>query len=51
MKQIHDNTVAAAQSTAMDEAGVQGFIMCHLSHSYHASACQYFTFAINDASE
>ncbi len=50
MKQIHDNTVAAAQA-AMDEAGVQGFIMCHLSHSYHSGACQYFTFAINDASE
>lgn len=50
MKQIHDNTVAAAHK-AMDEAGVQGFIMCHLSHSYHSGACQYFTFAINDASE
>lgn len=25
--------------------------MCHLSHSYHAGACQYFTFAIADDSD
>ena len=50
LKQIHDTTVAAA-SKAMEKAGVQGFIMCHLSHSYHSGACQYFTFAINDSSE
>jgi len=50
MKTMHDNTVAAAYK-AMDEAGVKGFVMCHLSHSYHSGACQYFTFAINDASE
>lgn len=50
LKQMHDNTVAAAYQ-AMEEAGVQGFVMCHLSHSYHSGACQYFTFAINDSSE
>ncbi len=50
LKQIHDTTVAAAYQ-AMDEAGVQGFVMCHLSHSYHSGACQYFTFAINDSTE
>ena len=50
LKRMHDNTVAAAER-AFAEAGVQGFIMCHLSHSYHSGACQYFTFAINDASE
>jgi alkyldihydroxyacetonephosphate synthase len=50
MKRMHDKTVAAAYQ-AMEEAGVQGFVMCHLSHSYHSGACQYFTFAINDASE
>lgn len=49
-KQIHDNTVAAAKR-AFDETGYQGFIMCHLSHSYHSGACQYFTFAIADGSE
>ena len=25
--------------------GVAGWIMCHLSHSYHSGACLYFTFA------
>jgi alkyldihydroxyacetonephosphate synthase len=50
MKTMHDKTVAAAYK-AMEEAKVQGFVMCHLSHSYHSGACQYFTFAINDASE
>ncbi len=50
LRQMYDNTRAAAQR-AFDEAGVKGFIMCHLSHSYHSGACQYFTFAINDSSE
>ena len=50
LKTMHDKTVAAAYK-AMEEAGVQGFVMCHLSHSYHSGACQYFTFAINDSSE
>jgi len=48
--QMHDETVAAAEK-AMAEAGVPGYVMCHLSHSYHSGACQYFTFALNDASE
>ncbi|MDR0284372.1 MAG: FAD-binding oxidoreductase [Propionibacteriaceae bacterium] len=48
--QLHDATVAAAYR-AMAEAGVQGFVMCHLSHSYHSGACQYFTFALNDSSD
>src|SRR3954464_10189096 len=26
---------------------VHGYIMCHLSHSYHSGACLYFTFGIN----
>ena len=30
---------------AFAELGVQGWIMCHLSHSYHSGACLYFTFA------
>jgi alkyldihydroxyacetonephosphate synthase len=25
---------------------VPGYVMCHLSHSYHSGACLYFTFAI-----
>jgi alkyldihydroxyacetonephosphate synthase len=35
----------AAAHGAFDELGVRGYIMCHLSHSYHAGACLYFTFA------
>ena len=34
-----------AADKAFDELGVQGWIMCHLSHSYHSGACLYFTFA------
>ena len=48
--QMHDETVAVAEK-AMADAGVTGYIMCHLSHSYHSGACQYFTFAVNDSSE
>jgi len=50
MEEMHRAVTAAAQK-AFDDCGVQGFIMCHQSHSYHSGACQYFTFAINDASE
>ena len=41
---VHSGTVRAARA-AFDEIGVKGFIMCHLSHSYHSGACLYFTFA------
>src|SRR4051812_8278372 len=30
---------------AFASLGVKGYIMCHLSHSYHSGACLYFTFA------
>jgi alkyldihydroxyacetonephosphate synthase len=39
-------SVTEAANAAFTELGVQGYIMCHLSHSYHAGACLYFTFAI-----
>ena len=39
------DTVMAAAHGAFDELGVRGYVMCHLSHSYHAGACLYFTFA------
>jgi alkyldihydroxyacetonephosphate synthase len=42
---LYDNTVAAAQD-AFAQLGVTGYVMCHLSHSYHAGACLYFTFAL-----
>ena len=41
---VHRRVRAAAQRT-FDGLGRQGFIMCHLSHSYHSGACLYFTFA------
>jgi alkyldihydroxyacetonephosphate synthase len=44
LKPLYDNTVAAANA-AYAQLGVTGWIMCHLSHSYHSGACLYFTFA------
>jgi alkyldihydroxyacetonephosphate synthase len=44
LDQLHTNVVAAAER-AFDEIGIKGWIMCHLSHSYHSGACLYFTFA------
>jgi alkyldihydroxyacetonephosphate synthase len=41
---LYDNVTAAAKK-AFAQIGVQGWIMCHLSHSYHSGACLYFTFA------
>lgn len=49
LEPLYDHTVAAAQS-AFDDVGVQGYLMCHLSHSYHAGACLYFTFAFAPSS-
>ncbi len=37
--------VMASAHRAFDQLGTRGYIMCHLSHSYHAGACLYFTFA------
>src|SRR5699024_6218274 len=41
---LYDRVCEAAYRT-YDELGVSGWIMCHLSHSYHSGACLYFTFA------
>ncbi len=41
---VYDAVSTAAQY-AFDQLGVRGYLMCHLSHSYHAGACLYFTFA------
>jgi alkyldihydroxyacetonephosphate synthase len=46
---VYDNVTAAA-CAAFDELRVTGYIMCHLSHSYHAGACLYFTFAFKPSS-
>ncbi len=46
---VYDKTVAAANN-AYDDMDTKGWIMCHLSHSYHSGACLYFTFAfVGDA--
>jgi alkyldihydroxyacetonephosphate synthase len=44
LQELYDTVMAAAHG-AFGELGVTGYIMCHLSHSYHAGACLYFTFA------
>jgi alkyldihydroxyacetonephosphate synthase len=41
---LYRNVTAAAEKVYA-QLGVQGWIMCHLSHSYHSGACLYFTFA------
>ena len=38
-------SVIAAAEKVYAQLGVPGWIMCHLSHSYHSGACLYFTFA------
>jgi alkyldihydroxyacetonephosphate synthase len=43
LPEVYDTTMSAAHR-AFDELGVRGYVMCHLSHSYHAGACLYFTF-------
>ena len=44
LQTVYDAAMAAAHG-AFDALGVRGYVMCHLSHSYHAGACLYFTFA------
>jgi alkyldihydroxyacetonephosphate synthase len=41
--EVYHRGVAATRA-AFAEIGVKGFVMCHLSHSYHSGACLYFTF-------
>jgi len=45
LEPLYDAVIAAARAQ-FDELGVRGWIMCHLSHSYHSGACLYFTFAL-----
>ncbi|MDM4761772.1 FAD-binding oxidoreductase [Galbitalea sp. SE-J8] len=44
LNEIHDAVYAAADA-AYESIGITGWIMSHLSHSYHSGACLYFTFA------
>jgi alkyldihydroxyacetonephosphate synthase len=50
LQTVYDNVMAAGYG-AFDQLGVRGYLMCHLSHSYHAGACLYFTFALNPPSD
>src|SRR5919201_3256470 len=43
---VYDNVMAAGRG-AFDRLGVPGYMMCHLSHSYHSGACLYFTLALD----
>ena len=45
---LYDRVMATAR-LAFAELGVAGYVMCHLSHSYHAGACLYFTFGFRPA--
>jgi alkyldihydroxyacetonephosphate synthase len=47
---LYDAVIAAANA-AFARLAVQGYVMCHLSHSYHAGACLYFTFAFRATPE
>ncbi|MFN8036651.1 MAG: FAD-linked oxidase C-terminal domain-containing protein [Acidimicrobiia bacterium] len=44
---LYDGVISAANK-AFAELGVNGWIMTHLSHSYHSGACLYFTFAFRE---
>ena len=46
LRTLYDNVMAAGRR-AFRDLGVPGYLMCHLSHSYHSGACLYFTFALN----
>ena len=50
LRPVYDAVTAAARG-AFADLGVPGYVMCHLSHSYHAGACLYFTFAISPRPE
>ena len=47
---LYDTAMAAAHG-AFSDLGVLGYVMCHLSHSYHAGACLYFTFGFKPTAQ
>jgi alkyldihydroxyacetonephosphate synthase len=47
---LYDAVIAEANQ-AFARLNVKGFVMCHLSHSYHAGACLYFTFSFGATSD
>ncbi|MDN6400287.1 MAG: FAD-binding oxidoreductase [Brachybacterium sp.] len=44
INEVHSRAYEAFYAT-QEEQGLPGFMFCHMSHSYHAGACLYFTFA------
>jgi len=44
LQQVYDNATGAVRKAYAD-LGITGWVMSHLSHSYHSGACLYFTFA------
>ena len=47
---LYQATIANAEK-AFADLGVKGWVMCHLSHSYHSGACLYFTFAFRPSGD
>ena len=45
LRSVHADAAAAARG-AFARLRLRGYVMCHLSHSYHSGACLYFTFAL-----
>jgi alkyldihydroxyacetonephosphate synthase len=45
LRPLYDAVMRAARDE-FASLGVHGYVMCHLSHSYHSGACLYFTFAL-----
>jgi len=50
LEPLHAAATDAARRAA-DDLGARLYVMCHLSHSYHAGACLYFTFAVRPTGE
>jgi alkyldihydroxyacetonephosphate synthase len=49
LEPVYDAVITAG-TDAFSRIGALGFLCCHLSHSYHAGACLYFTFAFKPTS-
>jgi alkyldihydroxyacetonephosphate synthase len=48
LRTVYESVMAAGHG-AFRRLDARGYLMCHLSHSYHSGACLYFTFALNPA--
>ncbi|MEE1617916.1 FAD-binding oxidoreductase [Brachybacterium sp. J153] len=50
INEVHAKVYEAFERTQAEQ-DLPGFMFCHMSHSYHAGACLYFTFAFPYSSE